>query len=824
MNIRSLSIFMLSFFVFPFALLAAPTPTGSIGGTLLDVSANTPMDNVTVFIFQGSNKTPLKVANTDEKGLFIFSEMLPGEYRVEVGFLGYLPFEEVVQVLANQKTSLGNIQMALDNKMLKMVQVSGLRSTMKLEVDKKIFTVDQTIAAAGANTSDILKNIPSVNVDAEGTISLRNSTNVVIWINGKPSGLTAENRSQVLEQMPAESIDRIEVISNPSAKFSAEGSAGIINIILKKDRKAGYYGSLRAGVSDPWGYNLGGNINYSNSKWDIYGNLGYRFNSQQGSGNTKRETYTTVNDLVQTQYMNSFSTRDGSNFGLFSRAGADYHINDKHTLGLSAFYMNGHRENNSAISSLYLDNSANLFKQQLRQSSSVGAHTNSEIALDYQWEIGTEHRLQSNVSFGIGRSPDESSFSQTSTDSFNNVTNALFQKEFGTGSENEVEFKLDYVRKISDKFKVEAGWRSTVSIRENDDKIYNLSSLSEALPALPFKANIFDYQEQQHAAYGTLTGSISTKLGYQFGLRAENSVIDFTSIDALTSLATTRTKNYVNLFPTIFLNYQITESSDAQLNYSRRINRPRGRALNPFVNISDSTNIWVGNPDLDPEYAHAFELNYLKTWDKHTLSAAFYHRMSDHVIQDIRYLSNGVMYQTPENVTNSTSSGMEFIAKDNLFNLLETTSTLNVYHQTMKGFTYLGKNYDPSKGLSWNFRLNGQLMLPKSYTVQLSGFYSAPRIVAQGEMKAAYSFDLGVRKSFFDRKIQVSLNGQNLLNSFKFENTTAGPGFKQESSNQFFSRSLRMNVTWNFGNLKPKNKQGDRENDSDQPASMDSEF
>ena len=223
------------------------------------------MDNVTVFIYQGTSSKPVKVVNTDEKGVFIFSDMLPGEYRVEAGFLGFLPFEEVVQVLADQQTHLGEIVLKTDAKALKVIEVTGLRSTMKLEVDKRVFSVDQSVAAAGASTSDILKNIPSVEVDAEGTVSLRNSSNVIIWINGKPSGLTSDNQAQVLEQMPAESIDRIEVITNPSAKYSAEGSAGIINIILKKDRKAGYYGSLRAGVSSPLGYNFGGNINYSSS-------------------------------------------------------------------------------------------------------------------------------------------------------------------------------------------------------------------------------------------------------------------------------------------------------------------------------------------------------------------------------------------------------------------------------------------------------------------------------------------------------------------------------------------------------------------------------
>jgi outer membrane receptor protein involved in Fe transport len=824
MNVRLLSTIVLSLFSFCLTLSANPNPTGSIRGTLLEQGSNAPLDNVPVVVYQGEKKTPVKVANSDENGVFVFSDMIPGEYRIEVGFLGYLRFEDVVQVLADQKTQMGNITMKADDKMLKSVEITGLRSTMKLDVDKKVFTVDQNVASAGASTSDILKNIPSVEVDAEGGISLRNSTNVIIWINGKPSGLTADNRAQILEQMPAESIDRIEVITNPSAKFSAEGSAGIINIILKKDRKAGYYGSIRVGVSDPKGSNVGGNINYSSSKWDLFGNVGYRQNTNKGSGTIDNETYSTVGEVTTTTYKNSQTERKGDGSGLFLRAGADYHLNDKHTLGLSGFYMSGENSNNSSVSNRFLNNARELTKLQERTTTSSGENNNFEVTLDYQWEIGSEHNLHAIASTGSRRFPSNSSYLQNDFDSNHTPTNSFLQEEQGGGNDDEVEFQLDYVRKFSESWKLESGWKSTINNRESFNRIFNRAGASEPLPSVPLLSNRFDYEEQQHAAYATLTGRITPEVGYQLGVRAENSVIHFTSTDEKTNLSSSKDKNYLNLFPTIFLNYQVAEGSDIQLNYSRRINRPRGRALNPFENISDSTNIWKGNPDLDPEYAHSIEVNFLKTWQKHTLSAALYHRMNDHVIQDIRYLKNDIMYQTPENVTKSISSGLEIVAKDNLFRILEATSTLNFFLQNMDGFTYLEKHYDSSKGFSWNYRFNGQLMLPKNLIAQISGFYSAPRVMAQGEMKASYSMDLGLRKSFLDRKLQVAINGQNLLNSFKFRNSIKGPGFSQVTSNEFFSRSIRLNVTWNFGTLKQKNKSENREGSQEPTMEMDGGF
>jgi len=802
MNVRSLFLLLIAFLFSSSTLFAAPepAPTGTVGGKLLDQESKSPLDNVTVFIYQGTSSKPVKVVNTDEKGVFIFSDMLPGEYRVEAGFLGFLPFEEVVQVLADQQTHLGEIVLKTDAKALKVIEVTGLRSTMKLEVDKRVFSVDQSVAAAGASTSDILKNIPSVEVDAEGTVSLRNSSNVIIWINGKPSGLTSDNQAQVLEQMPAESIDRIEVITNPSAKYSAEGSAGIINIILKKDRKAGYYGSLRAGVSSPLGYNFGGNINYSSPKWDLYANLGTRADNRDGSGSTNRETYSTLGGITTTEYLNSTTDRNMTHGGLFFRAGADYHINDKHTLSLSGFGMNGNRDFSSDILYSYLDNNKQLTKTRQRNSIETGGHNNYEMELDYQWEIGPEHNLHAILSAGRELSPDKSSYTQS--DPLNNSD--LFRQD-GKGSEKEdgMEFQLDYTRKFSEKWKLETGWKTNMESRNSDDLIRNLTAASW----IDFSKNKFDYAEQIHAAYATLTGKLTPKFGYQLGLRAEQTLVNFTSTNELTNVSDPHEKNYLKLFPTIFANYTFSEGADMQLNYSRRINRPRGRALNPFVNISDSTNIWVGNPDLDPEYSNNFEMNFLKTWTDHTLSAALYHRISEQVIQDIRYMDNGVMKQTPENVTNSTSTGLELVAKDKLFKILETTTTLNLYNQSMDGFTYRGQAYDGTNGFSWNVRMNGQIMLPWAMIGQVSAFYSAPRIVAQGTMKAAYSLDLGLRKSFWNRNLQVSLNGQNLLNSFKFENTTSGPGFSQVTSNQFFGRTLRLNVTWNFGNLMPKEKE-----------------
>jgi len=801
------------------SLQANSNNTGTISGKILDKDTQGAIDFVNISLFRKDSKNPYQVKASDNKGFFNFTNIEPGIYRLETSLLGYLPYKKEVDITAGNETDLGEILMKADSKLLKSVEVTGIRSNMKLEIDKKVFSVDQSISSAGASASDILKDIPSVDVDAEGTISLRNSSSVTVWINGKPAGLTSDNRGDVLAQMPAESIDRIEVITNPSAKFSPEGSAGIINLILKKDRKSGYYGSIRTGVSYPWGKELGANINYSSSKVDAYASIGLRNNINEGKGYTNRQIYG-----ADTSYMNSDTKRSFEMSGLFMRGGIDYHLNKKQTLSLSGFSMNGSHNSNSDIAYDYLDHNMFRTKQRMRNSKSDEGHKNMEITMDYLWEIGEGHSLQTNLTYGKRENDENETYTQTDHNPLGEITNENFQKQTGPSTHEDWEFQADYVKKFSENMKIEAGIKSDWTQRNSEDNIFNgaWSGNQWILPSSPDVSNEFDYNEQIQAAYGTFTGKIS-KFGYQLGLRGENTNVSFVSTDNSTGIASPKDKKYFKVFPTIFLNYNISKSSDIQLNYSKRINRPRGRSLNPFVNISDSSNIRIGNPDLNPEYADAFELNFIKSWTSHTLTSSIYHNITNNVIQDISYIDNSVMYQKPSNVTNATASGLEIVAKDRLSKMIETTSTVNFYHSTMDAFSYRGLEYKGTSGFSWNARVNGTLVFGKGLSGQVSGAYSAPRIIAQGESKGSYSLDLGLRKNFLDNKLQLSVNAQNVLNSFNFENKTRGAGFRQETSNQFHGRSLRLNLTWNFGNLKPNKKQG-RDENNEKTMEVDNEY
>jgi outer membrane receptor protein involved in Fe transport len=811
MNFRKLFLTIFVIGTSLFSVLAQTDFSGSVSGKLIDVDNKKNLDYVNVTIYAKDGSNPVKTCISATNGTFLIENLIAGDYRVEATFIGYITYKKEVRIASGQVTKLGTIMMKTDSKLLGAVEVTGLRSAMKLDIDKKVFSVDQTVAAAGASVSEVLKEIPSVSVDDEGTVSLRNSTNVTIWINGKPAGLNSENQGQVLEQMPAESIEKIEVVTNPSSKYSAEGSAGIINLVLKKDRKAGYFGSVRAGVGYPWGYNAGANFNYSSSKFDFYANLGRRTHSFNGNGTSTRQTYykNELTNQTDTNWLNSETSRDLSMNGLFFRSGIDYHINDKHTLSLSGFGMDGDRAIDSEIHYSYLDNNRTIEHTTDRNTTSDNSRNNYEITIDYLWEIGQDHKLQTNITFGKENSGGGSHFLQTNYNVLGNPSSTSNQTENSPSSENEMEFQADYQNKISDKFKIEAGLKSDWNKSNSEEMIYD--PISYAATSVPSFLSSFDYDEKISAFYGTLTGKIGNKFGYQFGLRGELTDISFSSANKLLSESINQDKNYFNLFPGIFLTYSFSEGHELQLNYSRRINRPRGHDLDPFVNITDSTNIMFGNPLLDPEYANSFELDYIKTWDNQSLSLSAYHKMNNHVIQDIRYIENGIMYQTPSNVTNSVSSGLEIVSKNTVTKKIESTGSIDLYYTSLDAFTYKDVYYKGANGFSWNARLNSTILLSNSLTAQISGFYNAPGIVAQGESSSNFSLDAGIRKSFYGKKLIIAINGRNILNSFKFENKTWGQGFYQESINKFRGSSLQLNVTWNFGNMKPQKRQNEED-------------
>lgn len=788
---------------------------GKIVGQVVDAETKESMEFVNVILKRKDSSQSIPIGGvTDKSGNFIIMDVPAGDYSLTISFIGYTSFEKTVTVEVSGGTvDLRRVSLSSDAKLMDEVKVVGMRSEMKVDIDKKVFTVDQNIASTGGSASDVLSNIPSVEVDNEGGISLKGNTSVTVWINGKASGLSADNQGQILEQLPAETIEKIEVITNPSAKYSPEGTAGIINIVLKKDRKAGYYGSLQAGVDTQGGYSASANYNYSSSKIDAYANLSYRKRVRKGGGYSDR-LYIKEAD---TTFLNQESTNSGGGDNVFGRLGMTYHFTPNDHFSLGGFTMLGKGDNNQTVD--YTSNVPGYFTSSSRITNSDTKMNGGNLELGYKHEFGKDHYLDFMASFNKWAMDNTSIFDQSSVYS-DAGTSSSYQKQKGNMNNNELELQLDYYRKINDNSKIEAGYKASIDREESPLETYGGTSEADAVAQTDL-FNSFDYNQDVHAVYATYT-SKAGNFGYQLGLRGEYSALETRSpgYGQSASDVTPFTKDYFSLFPTLFLSYSLPKDNQLQLSYTRRISRPDGHEINPFIDITDSTNISFGNPNLLPEFSNAFELNYLKNWDKHVLSFSGYYRNTDNVIQRISYLENNIMKSTFNNITSSMSTGTEIVVKDELFKLLELTTTLNIFYYKLDGFSYLPEGAadyvsgSSKEDFTWNARMIASFRFPKSFSLQLTGNYNAKQIIAQGYQKANYSLDAGLRKSF--KNISLSLNARDMFNSRKRKSFTSGMGYTQESQNWRGGRLVGLTVTYSFGNMKPK--KGDR---MPQPENME---
>ena len=775
-----------------------------IKGKISDADTKATIQYVDVALFRQGSKNLIAGAVTDSLGVFTFPSVEDGKYTLRITYIEYTPINKAITV-SGSEVDLGTILLQGTTRKLGEVEVIGKTPQVRFEADKKVFSVDQNISAAGGSASDILKNIPSVDVDTQGNISLRNNSNVEVWIDGKASGLTADNRAQVLEQMPAESIESVEIMTNPSAKYNPEGSAGIINLVMKKNHKAGYYGNVSAGLFYPLGgtlgESLGAGINYTSSKVDAYLNLGYRAMNFHGGGYNDR-TSTTGGT---TTLLNQNNSMDNAFSGLFTRAGITYHLDTKNSLGISGFGLAGSGNPSNDINYL-LTNQTSLPPSIVRDYSQNNTGTSTRPSLnlnmDYEHNFNKGSNLLANLSYSSHNRSSDNSYVQT------NAGSDLPQSEIAQNSDNNTkngEFKLDYTNKLNENSKLEAGWQSDVSNTTTSSSGYD--NLHGATISTYY--DNFNYDEQIHAAYLTY-GTKFGPLSVQGGLRAESMWKKSTNTTSI-GVQSIAPKTYFEVYPSAYLTYSLPNDNELQLNYSRRVNRPRGQQINPFRNYSDSTRITYGNPDLDPEFTSSVEFNYIKTWGAQTLSASLYYHSTNNVIENVQFLHDGVLESTFLNVANSHNTGLELISKNSISRFLNLTTSLNMYNSVLNSAVYTNP-YDATittttpgqNNFSWTASELLNFTVSKTLSGQITARYSSPQIISQGLKQEKYSVDLGVRQTFMDRKLSVNLNVRDLLNSNKDRSTTSGAGFNQTSESYFNSRMVSLSVSYNFGNSKPK--------------------
>lgn len=771
----------------------------NVKGRVIDSKTKNAVDYATVSLLKKGVEAPMKATTTDLKGAFAIPGVPKGEYTLKVSFVGYTPVEVPVSVTEDGDINLKNIILHESVHALKEVQVVGQRTQMKLDVDRKVFSVDQNIASAGGSASEVLQNIPSVDVDNEGNVSLRNNSSVEVWINGRAAGLTEDNRAQILEQMPAESIERIEVITNPSAQYSPEGSAGIINIVLKKERKAGYYGSVSAGANTFGGVNGSINVNYNSAKVDAYANVGVRSMRFKNRTDTYRESW--LDNPDDKSILNQKNRGKMNGVGTFIRTGVTWHMTENDDLGFSFMGMLGNRSNKTTLQSF--DGAGILARDRI--SNSDGDHNRYDFTIDYNHKFNKTDNLAASVSYDFGVMKETSDYTQ------NTLQGVSAQQQKSNNDDKGVEIKVDYSKSIGEKFKLGAGYQGNLDWRTSDVRTFDGESLDILQPNIKLN-NTFDYKENIQAIYATFSGKID-KFNFQAGLRGEYMRYN-TKTEAYIPVDEGK-KEYWHVYPSLFLGYSLPRGNELQVNYTSRVRRPRGWQINPFRNVTDSTSISYGNPNLDPEFTNAFELNYIKNWTEHTLSASLYYRNTDGVIQNVKYFDDPAMYSTFENITRSQSSGLELVSKNRLFRILDLTTTVNVYYYKLNGFDYsyrteegfFTEHYKGSEDFSWNARMMANVILPWSISLQVTGNYNSKRVSAQGETKDNYSLDAGIRKSFLSRKLNIAISGRDLLDSRRRKSSSYGSNFYEVSDARWGGRSVTFTLTYMFGNGGNKQKQ-----------------
>lgn len=802
------------------ALALSAFADGNITGTVVNKQTGLPMDFVNVQLFDAVSGKPLPVGTTtDDKGVFSLDKVADGKYLVKITNIGSVDQERPVTVSGGD-VNLGLFRLADDVKLLQEVTVEGVRSQMRFELDKKVFQVDANVMAAGQSASELLESIPSVEVDQDGEVSLRGDSSVTIWINGRESGLTADNRAQILEQIPAESIESIEVITNPSAKYSPEGTSGIINIILKKDRKAGYFGSAEIGANSRGGANAGFNFNYNSSKVESYASIGWRMRHNTSGGSRSERYY--QQDFLGFDDLPAWLISEGKQKShgntIFLRAGTTWHITDNDALSASAYGMFGHRWGSSITD--YTSNLLNQWNSDLQRrynkSDNRGAH--AELAYKHEWS--KNHTLDVSIGYNHWGGPMNNEYYENfgyeeGVMPVEDQLTDLYRMQRTTINLNSIEAKVDYTQHFFSWLKLEAGFDGNYS-HENTPVITLEGTSQESAVNNPDLYNRFLYTNNISALYFTLGGNVKN-FSYSAGLRGEAWQVYTRSLEWGESKADVPqyNKNFFSLFPSVFLSYSLPMDNELQINYTRRIRRPWGGMLNSFRDIQDPTNISYGNPELEPQYSNAFELNYIKSWTSHMISVSGYLRTADNTMNRISYMADNVLYTTWANVSKETNLGVEIVAKNNLFRILDLTTTLNLYNNHISAWSMMFKgdnDYYPISGdarnsFAWDIRCMASVRLPWQMSFQATGRYASKMLTAQGSRQGGWSVDAGIRKNLGDWSF--SLNCRDIFNSRHFKSTIDGPNYTQFSERWRGGRTLQLTVKYSFGNMKAKNQRRD---------------
>lgn len=799
-NSLTTTVFTLLLFLFSAVALSAQKQV-RLSGKVVDAATDTPLDYASVSFFSLKDSALVTGNITDEAGIFSV-EVAPGAYFVKIEFLSYQTktIPSLTVSGARSTGDMGIITLDPQATLLNEVVVQAEKSQLQMSLDKKVFNVGKDLGNAGGNAADVLDNVPSVQVDVEGNVSLRGSDNVRILIDGKPSGLIGLNGANGLRQLPANLIDQIEVITNPSARYEAEGMSGIINIILKKDVRTGVNGSFDLTTGYPDNHGAAVNLNYRTKKLNLFTNYGLSYRDSPGGGTLYQEVYSGDTTFITTQ--NNNRSRGGWSNSV--RAGADYFLNDNNILTGAFTYRGGKQTNITNLEFRdFLSTLDNPTAISLRKDDEAEDELNLEYALTYKRTFEKQgHELSLDLRYQDNAETEDSDLSERffNPEMVASGVPDLFQRSYNKEREQLLAAQLDYVQPIGKDGKLELGLRSTFRDIGNDFLVEEL--VDDVWNIFPGLSNDFRYNEDIHAAY-LIYGNKKGKFSYQAGLRGELS-------DILTELLQTNevnTQNYLNLFPSMHISYQLPADNAVQISYSKRLRRPRFRELNPFSTFSDNRNIFTGNPNLQPEFTDVFELGHIKYWDKASLSSSIYYRRTEGKVDRIRTLNeDGFTFLTrPENLLSEDAYGLEFVASYNPAKWWTINGSFNFFRAITDGGN-LGETFKADT-YSWFTRGTSRFTIFKNTDLQVRFDYRGPQETPQGRSRSIYSIDLGASRDILKQKGTITLSVRDLLNSRRWRSTAFGEDFFSDRDFQWRARQTTLTLNYRLNQTKQRGEE-----------------
>jgi len=779
-----------------------PDPNGgTIIGRVLDASTNQPMEYVNIAVFRSSDSALITGTITTPDGHFILEKIASGEYYLRITFLGF-ENQYIKNVVVNAKSllaDLGDIKLSTTAAELGGVSVVADRAKVEYQIDKRVINVSQDLVAKGGTAVNVLENTPSIQVDPQGNLTLRGSSDYIVLVDGKPSVMKG---SEALKTINAASIKQIEVITNPSAKYEADGKAGIINIIQKKEKLEGVNGSasLSLGTRDKYSANI--LVNYRKKKVNVFAGIDFAKNKYQNVITMDNESYLESG----TQYRHEQVEQSMFNDNLGGKIGIDYDLNERNSFSVSGNYsVQGYDRGALATYYYYLEDVEQ--KSYFKSNSQLDVTGNvPSLNLDYTHKFGENHTLSVSTTYSSWDGVDKNLLSEYATDEmYNELATQSALKYTKDNFNYQYRLNADYKRPIKTGT-LEAGFQYRYEYRKDDLLFENLDVETNDWIVNPLYTSELDYNNDIYSGYATFSDK-KWGIGYMAGIRTEY----FTRAIKFSSDAESYNYDKFMLYPSVHLSKSIKDIHQFQLSYSRRINRPQPYLLTKVPGFIDPYNIFQGSPELEPEFTDAFELNYRVIYKITTLSVQTYYRNTTNSFDNKRTLQeNGIMVHQMINADRSQSYGAEFGLDFNLAKWWQLSTSANLYHYTLDAQTSSAETSRSTN--TFDARLVSNFSLKWGTKIQAVGYVRGPQIDAQGKNEGFYTVNLAVNQPLMKGKVNVGLSAQNIFNSIKFDYSGSGNNYNSKYAIASEGLVLQFTASYSFNNF--QNKQRGRTDDA----------